>query len=275
MQGLGNNYIYLNCMASVPDNLPELARNVSNINYGIGSDGLILILPSKIADFRMQMFNADGSEAEMCGNGIRCVGKYIKDKGLSNKTELTIETKAGTRELRLLSDTRIKVNMGKPIFEPEKIPVKLDAKEIINYPYNFFGHDFHINCISVGNPHCVIFVPEITDELVLKLGPQIEKHPVFPNRINIEFAKVNSPSDITMRVWERGSGETFACGTGACAVAVAQTKCQTLSSSSTQTIHLLGGDLEIEYSKNQEVFMTGPAEFVCDGEFFINSSDNR
>lgn len=271
MHGIGNDYIYLNCLGSTPNNLPSLAQEMSHRHFGIGSDGLVLILPSDKADFRMQMFNSDGSEAEMCGNAIRCVGKYVYEKNLTNNKNLNIETKAGIKTLELIVNADnivnlVKVDLGEPILKPNLVPVNLEGDSIINYPYDFFGETFNISCISMGNPHVIIFVPEINDKQVLELGPKIETHEIFPNKINVEFVKIVNSNEIEMRVWERGAGETFACGTGAGAVAVAAV----LNNLAERKvlIHLLGGDLEIEWAENNHVYKTGPATFVSDGEYY-------
>lgn len=270
MHGLGNSYIYLD-LTRGDDGLDfaALARRVSDPSFGIGSDGVIAILPSESADFRMRMFNADGSEAEMCGNGIRCVGKFIYDFGLSRKRDLVIETGAGPRYLSLGVEndrvTSVRVNMGEPRFSRAQIPMAGDPDEsaiLTRLKADDFAFD--VTAVSMGNPHCVIFVDEITDEMVLDAGPRIERHPAFPKRVNVEFARVLSDGSIEMRVWERGSGETMACGTGACAVGVAAMV--TGAALPRVTIHLRGGDLDIEWEKGGPVYMTGPATLVCTGE---------
>jgi diaminopimelate epimerase len=273
MHGIGNDYVYFNCIGQNIENPPEAAKKLSDRHYGIGGDGIVLILPSGTADFRMQMFNADGSEAEMCGNAIRCVGKYVYEKGLTNKDELVIETKAGERFLTLFVSQgiveKITVDMGEPIFESGRIPVALSEEKVINKEVSIGGDTYTITCVSMGNPHCVIFVEEITDTLVLKKGPEIEVADIFPERINVEFAKIINRNEIDMRVWERGSGETLACGTGASALCVASalngfTENKVL-------IHLLGGNLEIEWDKKtNHVYMTGPAEYAFEGKVLIN-----
>lgn len=275
MHGLGNNYIYLNCISATPNDLPELAQQVANPNFGIGSDGLVCIQSSDSQDFKMKMLNSDGSEAEMCGNAVRCIAKYLYDKDICKKERISLETKAGEIILNLnISNNQlvdITVDMGKPILIPGDIPVKIpnyNESQIINHPFNFFGQDFHINCVSMGNPHVIMFVDKITDELVLELGPQIEKHEIFPNKVNVEFVEVISPSNLKMRVWERGTGETFACGTGACAVAVAAILNNLVNND--VTINLLGGDLQISWDGTASVYKTGTADFICDGEFYLN-----
>lgn len=270
MHGIGNDYVYVNCFKEEVKNPSELAIKISDRHYGVGSDGLILICPSEIADFEMKMYNADGSRGEMCGNGIRCVAKYVYDKGLTDKTAISIETLAGIKYVEITAEEGkakfIRVNMGSPKLTPEKVPVLADTKEVIRQPLNVGGRDYEINCISMGNPHCVIFLEEDVRELDLpKIGPMFETHEIFPNRVNTEFVNVIDQNTLRMRVWERGSGETLACGTGACATAVAAilnglTKDEV-------TVQLLGGDLKIYWDRETNlVYMTGPAEIVFDGE---------
>lgn len=272
MEGAGNDYIYINCMESSPENPSALSVEVSERHYGIGSDGLVMIMPSVKADFRMRMFNSDGSEAQMCGNATRCIGKYVYEKGLTNKKNLTLETLSGIKHLTLdVADGKVKsvkVDMGIPELKPERIPVvsrnpeiKLSEEEIVE------GVVFHITAVSMGNPHAVVFVDEITDELVLGNGPKLECSAIFPEKANIEFVKVIDGRHLEMRVWERGSGETLACGTGACAVAVASVL-NGLSGRDVE-ISLPGGVLEIKWNEEDgHVYLTGPAEFVCDGVYF-------
>lgn len=268
MQGIGNDYIYVDCFRQPPPRDPaSLSRKISDRHFGVGADGLILICPSERADARMRMFNADGSEAEMCGNGIRCLAKYVHDHGIARKPTLTIETGRGVLTLEL--ETRnglveqVRVDMGEPILQAERIPTTLPGDPPINV--RLPRHELSATCVSMGNPHCVIFVNDITDELVHKLGRQIEVDEVFPRRTNVEFVRVNGPADVTMRVWERGSGETLACGTGACAVAVAGV----LAGNTGRDIvaHLPGGDLTLSWSQNNHVFMRGPAVEVFSGEW--------
>lgn len=272
MQGAGNDYIYINAMHSLPENLPSLSRKISDRHFGVGSDGLVVIMPSVTADFRMRMFNADGSEAEMCGNASRCIGKYVYEKGLTDKTEISLETLAGIRILSLDVDggevTAVTVDMGMPILRPEDVPVvsksvdmKISETEIVG------DKQYPVTAVSMGNPHAVIFCDEITDTLVLEEGPVLETADIFPKKSNIEFAKVIDRNHIRMRVWERGSGETLACGTGACASLVAAVlngltdrRCR---------ISLPGGDLEIYWDETSgHVFLKGGAEFVADGDFY-------
>ena len=277
MHGIGNDYVYVNCFSEkLPLEPKKLSLIISDRHYGIGSDGLILICPSGVADAKMQMFNADGSESEMCGNGIRCVAKYLYDFGLVQKESLTIETGRGVLTLQLSVEngkvTLARVDMGEPILVPEKVPTLLRScagapnQPVIDAPLAVAGQTLAVTVVSMGNPHCVAFVEELTDDLVLGVGPKIETDPAFPQRVNAEFVQVVSPTELRMRVWERGSGETLACGTGACAVGVAGV----LSGRSERRIHieLLGGRLEIEWSEaNNHVYMTGPATTVFTGEW--------
>ncbi len=268
MHGAGNDYVYVNAFEErLPEDLPRLAIAVSDRHKGIGSDGLILIRPSPVADARMQMFNADGSEAEMCGNGVRCVAKYVYDHGIARRDPLRIETARGILELRLSTSggkvTSVRVNMGPPILKAAEIPTRLPGDPPVLVPLDVAGRELTVTCVSMGNPHCVTFVDEITDDLVLRVGPQIERHAAFPNRVNAEFIQLVSPSEAIMRVWERGSGETQACGTGACAAAVAGV----LAGLTERRVlmHLPGGDLELEWSPSGEVYLTGPAVEVFEG----------
>jgi diaminopimelate epimerase len=271
MQGAGNDYVYIDCTHQpLPKDPPALSRAVSDRHFGIGSDGLILICPSDKADARMRMYNADGSEAEMCGNGVRCIAKYLYDHNIVRKPAITLETGRGILTLEPKvedgSVCRVRVDMGEPILEAERIPTTLPGNPPIDVPLAIGDNSLSVTCVSMGNPHCASFVDAITDALVFVIGPKVEKHPAFPRRTNVEFVKVNRPDDVTMRVWERGSGETLACGTGACAVAVAG-----VLSGRTQrrlTVHLLGGDLELDWSeKDNHVYMTGPAVEVFSGEW--------
>ncbi|MFZ5986087.1 MAG: diaminopimelate epimerase [Bacillota bacterium] len=272
MHGLGNDYIYVNCLNETVENPSELSKIVSDRHFGIGSDGLVLIMPSQIADFRMRMFNADGSEAEMCGNAIRCVGKYVYDNGLTKKQVVTVETLAGIKVLELsLKDGKVelvKVDMGEPILEPSKIPVASDKELFKSEPVAVDGREFKVTCVSMGNPHAVVYVDSVDKFLLEVIGPKMETHCLFPKKINAEFVEVIDRTTLKMRVWERGSGETLACGTGACAVLVASV----LNGVSDRkaTVKLLGGDLIIEWSeKDNHVYKTGPATKVFDGEIHI------
>lgn len=270
MQGLGNDYIYVNCLEENVSDPSDLAVKLSDRHFGIGADGLILIKPSKKADFEMDMYNADGSRGKMCGNGIRCVAKYVYDKGLTDKTSISIDTQSGVKYLDLTVENGkavlVKVNMGSPSLLAEQVPVIADTKEVIAAPLTVGGREYQITCVSMGNPHCVTFLEEDVRNLDLKeTGPFFENHERFPDRINTEFVNVIDRKTLRMRVWERGSGETLACGTGACAVAVAAIRNQLTEDK--VTVHLLGGDLQIYWDQKADiVYMTGPAEIVFDGE---------
>lgn len=271
MQGLGNDYVYVNCLKEKIADPPELARKISDRHFGVGSDGLIMICPSDKADFEMKMYNADGSRAEMCGNGIRCVAKYVYDYGLTDKTRISVDTLAGIKYLDLTVEngkvSQVKVDMGRPILEPEKIPVQAEGDRVVNEPLLVDGKEYRMTCVSMGNPHAVIFVDQDVKELLLEqIGPAFENHERFPKRINTEFARVLDRRTVEMRVWERGSGETLACGTGTCATAVA---CILNGLTDDEmTVHLLGGDLYIKWDREKDtVYMTGPAETVFEGEW--------
>lgn len=270
MQGAGNDYIYLNGFDALPADLGGLARQMSDRHFGIGSDGLVIIMPSDSCDFRMRMFNSDGSEAEMCGNASRCVGKYVYDKGLTTKKELTLETLAGVKHLTLHTQVntveRVTVDMGEPILSAPDIPVNLSESPVIAHPLEVEGQTFAITCVSMGNPHAVIFLDGMDRYDLHHIGSLIEHHELFPRRTNVEFVEVLSPQDLRMRVWERGAGETLACGTGACATLVAAV----LNGRSDRraTLHLLGGDLSIEWrEQNNRIYMTGGAVTVFEGEW--------
>lgn len=270
MHGIGNDYIYFNCLDQEIENPEELSIKLSDRHFGVGGDGIILIMPSKIADFRMRMFNADGSEGEMCGNATRCIGKYVYEKGLTDKKEITLETLAGIKVLKLTvnSDDKvdlISVNMGKPIIEADKIPVIFNKKEVINEEVNIADKKWNITTVSMGNPHCVVFTKDIENMDLTKIGPIFENNKMFPQRINTEFVEVIDDKTIKMRVWERGSGETLACGTGACAVTVAAVLNKYCKVDDEIIIKLLGGDLKVKYQSDGTVSMTGPAEFVFEG----------
>ena len=269
MQGCGNDYIYVNCFEEEILDKAEMAKFVSDEHFGIGSDGMILICPSEIADFKMEMYNEDGSEGAMCGNGIRCVGKYVYDFGLTEKTNITVETKAGIKILALnVKDGKVdsvRVDMGAPILKPSLIPVVYDGDQMVNQPLKVDGKDYMVTCVSMGNPHCITFVEDTKNLEIEKIGPSFETHAAFPDRVNTEFIQVIDKNTINMRVWERGSGETWACGTGTCASVVASV----LNGHTERNVlvHLLGGDLEILWDeKDNHVYMTGPATTVFDGE---------
>ena len=268
MHGLGNDYVYIDCTKNEEiGDIPSLAQFVSNRHFGIGSDGLILICKSDVADFKMRMFNYDGSEAEMCGNGIRCVGKFVYDKGLTAKTEVTIETLAGIKVLQLnVEDGKVKtvkVDMGEPILEAKHIPVISDKSLVNDLKINVDGKEFIFTCVSMGNPHAVTLIKNVKEFDIQKYGPAIETDRHFPSRTNVEFAEILDEDNIRMRVWERGAGETLACGTGACATAVA---CSLNGYTKRKVnLELLGGILNIEWNENNHVYMTGPASTVFEG----------
>lgn len=276
MHGLGNDYVYMDAINQKIENRESLARFVSDRHFGIGSDGLILICPSEVADFRMQMFNSDGSEAEMCGNGIRCVGKFVYDNGLTNKQTVTIETLAGIKTLEMTVENGkvvlAKVDMGEPILEPEKIPVLSKDNPTKNLKLKVEDREFEFTCVSMGNPHAVTFLDENVKEFdICKYGKVLEVDKAFPKKSNIEFINVVDDKTLRMRVWERGAGETLACGTGACATTVASALNKYTGRK--VTVELLGGNLEIEWSKdNNHVYMTGPAKTVFEGELDFNQS---
>lgn len=272
MHGCGNDYIYVNCLEETVENPKDTAIKVSDVHFGIGSDGLILVCPSKVADFRMAMYNADGSEGKMCGNGIRCVGKYVYDNHLTDKTTVTIETLSGIKTLELtVKNGKVemaKVDMGAPILQSSLIPAISDEDTIINKEIQVNGENYNITCVSMGNPHCVTVVNSTKDFPVEKIGPYFEKHEMFPDRVNTEFVEIISRKEINMRVWERGSGETWACGTGTCASVVA---CVLNDLTEDEVlVHVLGGDILVHYDRNKNtVFMTGPAATICTGEIDI------
>lgn len=269
MHGCGNDYVYVDCTNEMIENPSEVSKYVSDRHFGIGSDGLILICSSETADFRMVMYNADGSEGAMCGNGIRCVAKYVYDKGLTDKENISIETKSGIKELELTVEdgkvSLVKVNMGAPILRAKDIPVDVDTEKCIDSDINVDGKDYKITCVSMGNPHAVTFIDEDVKTFPIeKIGPKFENHPMFPDRVNTEFVQVLNRHEVNMRVWERGSGETLACGTGTCATVVA---CVLNGLTDDEvTVHLLGGDLFIKYDReNDTVWMTGPAVIAFEG----------
>ena len=269
MQGCGNDYVYINCFEEKVEDAPALARKVSDRHFGIGADGLVLIKPSSRDDFTMEMYNADGSQGKMCGNAIRCVGKYVFDHRMTKKRELAVETLAGTKYLSLNVSgdkvSEVTVLMGVPVFEPEKIPVVAEGKSVVDMPVTVDGRKYRITAVSMGNPHAVIFVEDTKNFPIEKIGPLFERHEMFPERVNTEFVKVLDRENISMRVWERGSGETWACGTGACASAVASVI--NGYTDGKVTVHMLGGNLHIRYDgEGGQVYMTGPAVAVFRGE---------
>jgi diaminopimelate epimerase len=270
MHGLGNDYVYVNCLEEKVTNPSEVSKRVSDRHFGIGSDGLILICPSEKADFKMEMYNADGSQAEMCGNGIRCVGKYVYDYGLTEKESISVETLAGIKYLDFVIEdgkvALVTVDMGAPELTAEKVPVLCEKEQAVEEPITAAGKEWKMTCVSMGNPHCVVFIDEPVKEFPLEeVGPAFENHLRFPKRVNTEFIEVLDRKTVNMRVWERGSGETMACGTGACASAVAAALCGYTEDEI--TLHLLGGDLKVRWDREKNrVFMTGPATVVFDGE---------
>ena len=269
MQGCGNDYVYINCFHEQVPELCELAKRMSDRHFGVGSDGLVLVMPSDKADVRMRMFNPDGTEAEMCGNAVRCVAKLAYECGIARKAEMRVETGAGVKALRLTVEggkvTRVRVNMGKPILERADIPMLGPAGKVIGEPLTVGGREFMVTCVSMGNPHCVSYVDDVDHFELQRYGPLIEHHPSFPRRVNAEFVQVIKPHEVRMRVWERGAGETLACGTGASAVCVAGV----LSGRTREKllIHLPGGDLELECADDGCVYKTGPAVTVFTGEW--------
>ena len=273
MHGIGNDYVYVNCFEETVDNPAAVARFVSDRHYGIRSDGLILIKPSEIADCEMDMYNLDGSQGAMCGNGIRCVAKYVYDYGIVKKKNISVATKSGIKYLDLSvrngKAVTVKVNMGSPILSPKEIPFVSEKEQVINEPLDIEGETFHITAISMGNPHGIVFMDNSLE--IEKIGPKFENHIAFPDRVNTEFVKVLDRHTVQMRVWERGSGETLACGTGACAVAVASILNGHVDGDSPVTVRLLGGNLEIFWNRQENlVYMTGPATTVFDGEIDLS-----
>lgn len=272
MQGCGNDYVYVNGFENKIDNPNKLSEIVSDRHFGIGSDGLIVINPSEKADFKMSMYNADGSEGKMCGNGIRCVAKYVYDNKMTDKTTIAVETLSGikTLELNVKNDKveTVKVNMGTPILLPKDVPVVSDKDKVVDEPIVIDDKEYRITCVSMGNPHAITFI-ENTDDLEIEtIGPKFENNPIFPDRVNTEFIQVLDRNTVKMRVWERGSGETFACGTGACATVVA---CVLNGLTDNKvTVKLLGGDLFIEYNREENtVYMTGPAKVSFTGKIEV------
>lgn len=273
MHGLGNDFVIMNFMMGEPDrDWAAEARQICDRHFGVGADGLVLLLPSDEADFRMRIFNPDGSEAEMCGNAIRCVTRYVYERGLVSDAVVTVETGAGILVPELvwgdLDDENgllVRVDMGNPVLAPAEIPVKAEGNQAVRQTLSAAGEDITFTAVSMGNPHCVIFVPELDKVDFYKLGPAIETHPLFPRKTNVEFVQVVNPGEVKVRVWERGAGETLACGTGACAVGVAGA----LNGLTERkvSVYLPGGKLDIEWADNGRVFMTGPAEAVFEGNW--------
>lgn len=270
MHGAGNDYIYINCFEETVKNPEKLAIKVSDRHFGIGSDGLILISPSDKADFKMNIYNADGSEGMMCGNGIRCVSKYVYDNGMTDKDEISVETRSGIKLIKMNVENgkvaSARVNMGEPILEAEKIPTKFDGENVIRQKLTIDEKEYEVTCVSMGNPHCIVYVDDVKDIDLEKIGPKFENNEMFPERINTEFVHVVSDTELDMRVWERGSGETLACGTGSCAVTVASVLCGYCKRNTEIKINLLGGTLTDIWTDGGDVYMTGPAAMVCTGE---------
>lgn len=275
MQGIGNDYVYVDCFQETVSNPGEIAKFVSDRHFGIGSDGLILVKPSDVADCEMDMYNMDGSQGAMCGNGIRCVAKFAYDKGIVNKKNISVATKSGIKYLELTVKngkvSTVKVNMGSPVLNAKTIPVVSEKEQVINEPLEVDGSVYHITAVSMGNPHAIVYMDDVENLDIAKIGPLFENHIDFPDRINTEFIKVVDRHTLQMRVWERGSGETLACGTGACAVAVASTLNGLVDEDVPITVKLLGGDLEILWNRQENlVYMTGPATTVFEGEIDLS-----
>ncbi len=273
MQGAGNDYIYFDCMEKMLPEPEKVAVRLSDRHFGVGGDGIVLICPSDKADAKMRMFNLDGSEGKMCGNAIRCVAKYLYERKNIRKEELRIDTLSGIKTLHLTLENQkvasVTVSMGKAEFSPEKLPVLLEGTEIVDVPLEVGDREYRITCVSMGNPHAVIFCPNPDEVNLEKIGPKLEKHPLFPESVNVEFVSKESDGQFRMRVWERGSGETLACGTGACATVAAAVKNGLCQPDTPVTVRLKGGELVIRYT-DDTVWMTGPAEFVFDGEMDLN-----
>ena len=275
MQGIGNDYVYVDCFQETVNNPSAVAKFVSNRHFGIGSDGLILVKPSDVADCEMDMYNLDGSQGAMCGNGIRCVAKFAYDKGIVHKKNISVATKSGIKYLELTVKNNkvssVKVNMGSPILNAKTIPVVSEKEQVINEPLIVNGKTYHITAVSMGNPHAIVYMDDVENLDIAEIGPAFENHINFPDRINTEFVKVIDRHTLQMRVWERGSGETLACGTGACAVAVASTLNGLVDEDVPVTVKLLGGDLEILWNRQENlVYMTGPATTVFEGEIDLS-----
>ena len=278
MQGAGNDYVYINCFEEKIKQPEELVAMISDRHKGIGSDGLVLIMPSETCDFRMRMFNPDGSESQMCGNASRCVGKYVYDNKLTDKTLISLETNAGIKYLQLFFDggkvDKVCVDMGEPVLDAASVPVNLTEKQIVNYMIDFNPELYAVTCVSMGNPHTVIFTKEIDRLLLNKIGKKIENFKLFPERTNVEFVEIESMNKANVRVWERGTGETLACGTGACAVLVAGVLNKKLDRNA--TITLPGGDLDIEWNEiDNHVYMTGDAITVYEGEIDLRVKNQK
>lgn len=276
MQGAGNDYIYVNCFRETVEAPGEVSIKVSDRHFGIGSDGLVLIKPSDKADFKMDMYNADGSQGKMCGNAARCVAKYVYDNKMTDKDEISLETLSGIKYIKIFTDEKgsvcsARVNMGEPVLNGKDIPTEFDVNPVVGETLVLGGEfaDERITCVSMGNPHCIVFVDDVYDLDLPKIGPAYENNKMFPDKINTEFIHVISETELDMRVWERGSGETLACGTGACAAAVAAILNGYCVRNTDIKVNLIGGTLYINWTDNGYVLMTGPAQFVCTGEINI------
>lgn len=270
MQGAGNDYIYVNCFTETVKNPEETAVRVSDRHFGVGADGLVLICPSENADFFMDIYNADGSRAKMCGNATRCVAKYVYDNKMTDKTEIALETLSGIKCIKItVQDGKAvaaRVNMGAPILTPREIPTKFDGETVVSQNLTIDGKAYAVTCVSMGNPHCVLYTDDVHAPDLPRIGPKFENHEMFPDRINTEFVHIVSETEFDMRVWERGSGETLACGTGACAATVASILNGYCKRDTEIKVNLLGGTLYINWTADGDVYMTGPAETVCTGE---------
>lgn len=273
MQGIGNDYVYVNCFEETVADPERVSEIISDRHFGIGADGLVLIMPSDKADFRMRMFNADGSEGNMCGNATRCIGKFVYDNHLTDKTSITLETRSGIKKLTLYPENgkvkTVLVDMGKAVLKPADIPMNVSGDTFINKPITVDGKEVFITAVSMGNPHAVTYVEDVDSLELEKVGPSFENHPLFPERVNTEFIKILDESTMQMRVWERGSGETWACGTGACAATAASVLNGYFPHDKEITVKLRGGDLFITYKSDGTVLMRGPAETVFTGEIDV------
>lgn len=270
MHGAGNDYIYVNCFEETVKDPEKFSIKVSDRHFGIGSDGLIMICPSEVADFRMAMYNADGSQGKMCGNGTRCVAKYVYDHKMTDKDEISLETLSGIKYIKVfVEDEKVvsaRVNMGSPILKADEIPTKFDGDQVVRQKLTIDDKDYEVTCVSMGNPHCIVYVDDVKNLPLEKIGPAFENHEMFPERINTEFIHIISENEFDMRVWERGSGETLACGTGACASTVASILNGYCKKENDIKVNLIGGTLYCNWSADGDVYMTGPAVTVCEGE---------
>ena len=270
MHGAGNDYIYVNCFKETVKNPEKFSVKVSDRHFGVGSDGLVLISPSEVADFKMAIYNADGSQAQMCGNAVRCVAKYVYDNKMTDKQEISLETLSGIKYIKLQVENTVavsaRVNMGSPILKGSEIPTKFDGDKVVRQKLTIDEKEYEVTCVSMGNPHCIVFVDDVKSIELEKIGPRFENNEMFPERINTEFIHIVSENEFDMRVWERGSGETLACGTGACAATVASVLNGYCKADSEIKVNLTGGTLFINWNADGDVYMTGPAEKICDGE---------